>query len=309
MTMDQEPEPSASADKRRAKGYAYGISLMLASEVCWVTMNAMIKHLSDDYPAMQLLFFRNAVTIPVMLWLVMLTGGYSVLRTRRAGLHLIHALIGVTGMTCLIVSVSRLSLSDTVTITYAAPLFITALSVPFLKEKVGFRRWAAVIVGFAGVMVVARPDIGINPVILILLLGSLCFASTVIIRRHLSRTENSATVTLYYSIAGACAGGIAMPWVWVTPTAFDWMLLLVMGVIAALTQITLTMAIKEAPVSVLSPLLYLSLTIAVGADIVVWGVYPALTTIVGAGGIIIAGLYIIYRESGLGSHHPRDEET
>lgn len=307
MAIKQEPETPASNEQRRAKGYGYGIALMLISEVCWVTMNAMIKHLSDSYPALQLLFFRNAVTVPVMIWLVMLTGGYSVLRTHRARLHLLHALIGVTGMTCLIVSVSRLSLSDTVTITYAAPLFITALSVPFLNEKVGFRRWAAVLVGFAGVLIVARPDIGINPVILILLGGTLCFASTVIIRRHLSRTENSAAVTLYYSIAGTCAGGLALPWVWVAPTAFDWMILLVMGVIAALTQITLTMAIKEAPVSVLSPLLYLTLAVAVGGDIIVWGVYPALTTMVGAGGIIFAGLYIIYRESGLGSHHPRDE--
>ena len=269
---------------------------MLVCEALWVAMNGLIKELSESYPPLQLLFFRNVLSIPLLYYLVRMTGGHQVLKTNRPFMHLIHSLIGSIGMICLIIAIGKLTLSETVTITYAAPLFITIFSVPFLGEKVGLRRWLAVVVGFVGVLIVARPDVEFNPLVFLGIFATFCFSITVIIKRILSRTENSATLTLYFCITGTVVGAIGMLPNWVEPRTVDWGILIIMSLIAALVQITLTMAIKETPVSILSPLLYLSLVAAVIIDIIFWGVFPATETVVGAGIIIFAGLFIIYRE-------------
>ena len=120
-----------------------------------------------------------------------------------------------------------------------------------------------------------------------------------IIRRKLSQTEPSVVVVLYFSSVGVLVSGLLIPWFWVVPSAVDWGLLVVIGVLAAFSQITLTMAVKAAPVSITAPFLYSALILAVAADIVIWGEYPAGSTMIGAAVIIAAGLYVIYRESNL----------
>lgn len=272
---------------------------MLASEVFWVSMNAMIKFLRDDFSTVQLLFFRNLIPIPAMLILLMVMGNLSALKTTRPFTHLYMGLIGAVGMAALIYSISFLTLSHTVSITYAAPLMITALSVPMLREKVGFRRWAGVIVGFFGVLVLAKPETGINPIVLFLLGSTLCFALVVVIRRKLSRTDDSAVIVLYFSTIVVFLSSIALPFYWQQPTMKQWVLLLVMGTFALGAQFFMTLAISRAPVSVIAPLLYVSLVFALAIDIFFWGIAPDRSTILGAGIIIAAGLYVIYRESGL----------
>ncbi len=280
-----------------AAGYTRGAVLMLVSETAWVTMNALIKYLSDTYPLAQLLFFRNIVGVPIMLAIVLHAGGFAALKTSRVGLHIVHAAIAVTGVILLIYSIGQLDLSETISVTYMAPLMITALSVPLLKEYVGPRRWAAILVGFVGVLVLARPGTDFNPVILILLTGTFCFACVVNIRRILSVTDHSAAIVFYFTLAGSIAGAIAMMWSWVTPDALGWALLLASGACGAAAQLSLTGAIKAAPVAVIAPMLYLSLVLGVTIDILFWGIHPATTTYVGAGIIIAAGLYTIYRDA------------
>lgn len=278
-------------------GYGRGIAYMLTSLVLWVVMNAIIKHASETFPTTQILFFRNAVAIPTLLPFMMAAGGLSVLATRRPGWHLLRSSIGVTGMTCLIFGLGALPLSDAITITYAAPLFITALSAPLLGEKVGIRRWSAVLIGFIGVLVMMRPGGDINMATLILLFGTLCFAFVVIITRHISKTEHSVTIVFYFSLSASAVGAVAMPWFWVTPTGVEWLTLIAIGVLGGMTQIFLAMAIKEAPVSVTMPLNYLALALAAGLDIVIWDAYPTMTTMVGAMLIVATGLFIVYRET------------
>ena len=279
------------------RGYGRGIAYMLASLVLWVCMNAIIKHAAETFPTMQILFFRSAIGIPTLLPFLIAAGGFSVLATRRPGWHLLRSAIGVTGMTCLIFGLGALPLSDAITITYAAPLFVTALSVPLLGEKVGLRRWSAVAIGFVGVMVMMRPGGEINPAALALLFGTLCFAFVVIITRHISKTEHSVTIVFYFSLAAAIVGAAAMPWFWVTPQGTEWLMLVTIGVLGGVTQMLLAMAIREAPVSVTMPLNYLALVIAAGLDIAVWGIYPSATTIAGAALIVATGLFIVYRET------------
>ncbi len=282
-----------------SSGSLYGIAFMLLSEVFWVVMNGMIKYLSNDFSTVQLLFFRNLIPIPTMLILLMVMGNLPALKTTRPLLHLSVGLIGATGMAALIYSLSFLSLSQAVSITYAAPLMITALSVPMLREKVGIRRWAGVIIGFAGVLVLAKPETGLDPVILLLLASTLCFSIVVVLRRRLSMTDESAVIVLYFSIIVVVLASIFLPWYWRQRDLREWVLLLVMGTFAVGAQFFMMQAIKHAPVSVIAPLLYFSLVFAITIDVLYWGVAPDQKTLLGAGIIIAAGLYVIYRESGL----------
>ncbi len=278
-------------------GYGRGIAYMLASLVLWVCMNAFIKQAAETIPTMQILLFRNAVAIPTLLPFMIAAGGVSILATRRPGWHLLRSAIGVTGMTCLIGGLGALPLSEAVTITYAAPLFVTALSVPLLGEIVGVRRWSAVAIGFVGVLVMMRPGGDVNIGAVVLLFGTLCFAFLVIITRHISKTEHSVAIVFYFSLAATAVGAAAMPWFWVTPQGTEWLVLVVIGVLGGVTQILLAMAIKEAPVSVTMPLNYLALVITAGLDIAIWGVWPTVTTVAGASLIVATGLFIVYRET------------
>ena len=290
---------SAAADHGlSSKNYAYGIVFMLASETFWVGMNAIVKHLSADFPTIQLLFLRNIIPVPCMFILLLVLGNLSALKTNRPGKHVLTGVVGAMGMTALIFSLSQLTLSQVVAITYAAPLMITALSVPMLGEKVGPRRWMSVIVGFIGVLVLARPEIGLDPTVFLVLAGTFCFALVVVIRRDLSRTDDAATIVFYFSLFVSSIASIFLPWHWHHPEPTEWMLLLLMGVLAMGAQFCIMQAIKRAPVSVVAPLLYSSLILAVAIDILYWGIAPDISTIIGAVIIIAAGLYIVYRESG-----------
>ncbi len=264
-----------------------------------MAMNGMIKYLSNDFSTVQLLFFRNLLPIPTMLILLIIMGRLPALKTTKPFTHLSVGLIGAMGMAALIYSLSFLSLSQTVSITYAAPLMITALSVPMLGEKVGLRRWAGVLVGFGGVLVLAKPETGLDPIVLLLLASTFCFAVVVVLRRRLSMTDESAVIVLYFSIIVVVCSSIFLPWYWRQPDLTELVLLLVMGTFAVGAQFFMMQAIKHAPVSVIAPLLYFSLVFAVAIDVFFWGIAPDQKTLLGASIIIAAGLYVIYRESGL----------
>lgn len=279
-------------------GYGRGIALLLLSLVSWVVMNAVAKVLTSDFHALQILFFRNALTIPALIPFLIAAGGIAALQTRRPVGHAFRAVVSISAMGCLIFGLGALPLSEVISITYAAPLFMTALSVPFLGEKVGPRRWIAIFIGFGGVLIMVRPGVHMNPMSLVVLAGVFCFAMVVILTRRLSSTEPSATIVFYSVCAATIVTGLSLPWVWIDPTTLQWGLFIAVGLLGALSQISLTMAIRAAPVSVLAPLDYLSLPFGVGIDFILWGALPEATTFYGAGIIVSVGLYIIYRDAG-----------
>jgi drug/metabolite transporter (DMT)-like permease len=242
-------------------GYGRGITLMLVALVSWVIMNAAAKALTSDFHALQILFFRNFLTI-------------------------------------LIFGLGALPLSEVISITYAAPLFMTALSVPFLGEKVGLRRWIAISIGFVGMLIIVRPEGEVNPMSLLVLAGVLSFAMTVIKTRQLSLTDAAATIVFYSVVSASIVTGASLFWVWTQPQPLDWVLFITVGLFGALSQITITMAIRAAPISVLAPLDYLTLVFGVAIDFMVWGILPEPTTFYGAGIIVTVGIYIIYRDAG-----------
>lgn len=275
-----------------------GIALMMLSASFWVCMNAVIKGVADDYHPAQILFFLNIVILPVMVPFLMAAGGFHLLLTKRPLGHLARSVCGLISMTSLIYGVAVMPLSDVVTLTFVAPLFITMLGALVLGEAVGIRRWCAVAVGFVGVVVMTDPTGAFRWEALIVLLAAFCFSLTVVIARRLSTTEPSAVIVFYFALLSVIVSASFLPWFWIDPVDMrDWLLLGGAGVLGALTQISLVAAIRAAPISVTAPFDYWSLVLAAGIDVVVWSTVPGESTVLGATIIVGAGLYIALREA------------
>jgi drug/metabolite transporter (DMT)-like permease len=190
-------------------------------------------------------------------------------------------------------------LATATTIMFLSPILVTLLSIPLLSEKVGIRRWAGIIVGFIGAIIVVQPwqsgFSGIGLGVLFLLLASLLNANYQIVTRMV-RGDDPLTSLLFTATAGALVTSLMVPWFWTWPSAFDWMLLIASGLAGALGHLCLIRALRLAPASVVAPFSYSSLIWATLLGFVIWNDWPDFWTWVGAALIIGSGLYIFHRE-------------
>ncbi|MBT3558653.1 MAG: DMT family transporter [Rhodospirillales bacterium] len=290
-------EPSRSTDR-----IGLGIALMVLSVAVFTCMDAIIKHVAQaGYTTPQILFFRNLFAFIPLSILIHRQGGLSSLATKKPMAHLIRSLIGLTAMGSFFYGYRTLPLSEAISISFAAPLFMTALSVPMLDEQVGIRRWLAVIVGFVGVLIMVRPSAHMEPATLVMLFGTVFFSLAMIVVRRLSATETSSSIIFYFTLMGVVLSGALMPWFWITPNFTDLMLLISIGIIGGIAQILVTSSIKAAPIAILAPFEYTALLWAVGFDIVIWQIFPSFYTYLGAGILVSTGLYILHRETRRGT--------
>ena len=195
-------------------------------------------------------------------------------------------------------ALSQMKLVDAIAITFAAPIFITALSVPLLKESVGLHRWMAISVGFCGVLVMLRPGIGDFQWASIVVIGSVVFyALLMITTRAYKTTEQTAALMLYPQLGMSLTGIILVPFFWVTPSLGDLGLFALAGMFGSVGVMCLTHAFRLGPAAVISPFEYSALIWATLIGYLVWGELPDVFTLVGAAIVISSGLYIIYRET------------
>ena len=208
-------------------------------------------------------------------------------------------------------------LAETMALGMSGPIFLTALSVPLLGERVGLRRWSAVIVGFIGVLVMVRPGSGVfQPAALIAIAGAFCYALAMVSIRRLSRSEPAPTIVFYFTLFAAIVGLLTWPlaplapaWLdpWVRPDLEGWAVLVGIGLIGGTAQLTMTYAFKLAPVAVIAPFEYGGLLIAVVYGLAIWNEVPDVYILLGAAIVIASGLYILYREAKLRRSAARSE--
>ena len=287
---------AASATPRNAP--AKGIVYMLAASATLTIMDAAIKWLTATYPVPQIGFMRYAVGMVVATALAARLGGVATLRTQRLGGHALRSLFNLATMLTFYYALQALPLADSIAIGYAAPLFMTALSVPLLRERVGWRRWLAVLVGFVGVLIAAQPSTnGISTGAVWALAAALFYALTLVTSRQLSTTESSHTILFYYSAFVVIALGAWMPWIWVTPRWQDLWLILFAGIAGSFGQFFLNQALRYGEVSLVAPLDYSGLIWAGLLGFMLWGDVPTQWVLVGSAIIISAGIYIVRREA------------
>ena len=276
------------------------IATMIAAVAVFSLMDGILKLLAARYPPLQVAALRGATSLPFTLAPVLIAGKLRDLVPRRWPMHLLRAVLMTGVIGGFIYAVRELSLANTYSVFLSAPLIVAALSVPLLRERINWRNWLAIMVGFAGVLIMLRPSTsglaGFGAVAA--LLGATAYALSAIAVRVLTRTDTTVSVVFWtVGLMTVFAGAIAAPsWVAIAPA--DWKWLLALGVLAAVAQYLLTEAFRSAPPSVVSPFEYTALLWGVGIDRLVWHVLPTLRVCLGGGIVIGSGLYLIWRERG-----------
>ena len=295
-------EVAALREREAERQTRNGILLMLVAVALFSTMDAMVKWLGQSYPTMQILFFRSLLAFVPLAFLIGRMGGIaSALRVTDKRGHVIRCIVGLLGLSIFFYCFAHMKLADVVAISFAAPLFITALSVPMLGEKVGVRRWSACLVGFAGVIVMVNPGASLfGEMALIALVGTLFYSLAILYVRKLSRTETNASIVFYFTVTCVVVSGAFLPFQWVQPTPLDWCLLIAVGLVGGVAQIVITQAFRLAEVSVVMSLEYTHMIWAVGFGFLIWAELPNISTWLGVAIVSASGLYIIYREAYLG---------
>jgi drug/metabolite transporter (DMT)-like permease len=283
----------------------FGILLINLATVIFTAMDAVIKGVSDIFPTGQLVFFRNLFAFAPILIFMATQGGIS-LRTKHLGGHLLRGLFGVSAMYCYFLSYKFLPLSEAIALGLSGPIFLTVLSIPFLGEKVGIRRWSACIVGFLGVLVMTRPGAGVwQSAALIPLLAAVFYALAMISIRKLTGTERSGTIVFYFTTFATLAGLLTAPlggiwpelaWVWPSDLEF-WGIVILIGLMGGCGQILITIAFRCAPVSVVAPFDYMALVYGFILGFMFFAEVPDAYLIVGGLIVVASGIYIVHRET------------
>lgn len=281
-----------------------GALLMLAATALFTLMGALVKLLGDRIHFLEIMFFRSVLALPVVLLIVARLGQGVQLRTQRLPQHLGRAVTGTLAMSCAFFSLTVLPLTEQTALTFTTPLFVTLLAIPFLGERVGIHRFSAVLLGFGGILVIAlgqgafqgRIDPWVALGMAIAVLHGVFSAMTTLLVRSLSSTESSTTIVTWQSILMTCFTGMALPFVWVTPTPWEFLLLLGVGLVGGIAQVMLTEAFASAQVSSLGAYSYTGILWAVLLGWIFFGDVPGLATFIGAGLIVLAALYIMQRE-------------
>ena len=279
-----------------------GIASFVGNLAIMALLAAGVRELVNrGYPLGEVLLLRYAFAFSIF-WVIMITtASLAVLATRNPVDHAIRSISGVMSLSMLYFAITRIPIADATAISYAAPIFITVLSIFVLGEVIGIRRWLAVVVGFVGMLLIARPQGSSWDIGLLAAVGSAFFGAMVAIwLRKLSRSEHSVAIGIYYNGFGSL---VCLAWVfwagWVTPRVEDIWLLAVFALGCGLQQWLLTISFRYAEASLIAPYEYLAMVFAAIVGYVFWEEIPTLTTWIGGAIIAASGLFIFQRKKQL----------
>jgi drug/metabolite transporter (DMT)-like permease len=259
------------------------------------------KELLHTYSLQEFVLMRSVFGVVIFLSLAArLFGGFRMLRTRRWKWHLLRTVLATGAMFGFFYGLSKMPLVNALTLGFTAPLMMTALSVPFLGEDVGWRRWAAVVVGFIGTLIMLRPGSGdFTFASVAILIAAFCYACQAISARYL--TSESMLSLSVYVVAGPMlvAVGLMNGDNWLAPDTKGWLLFICAGICSVVAWIGFIKGYRGASPVILAPFEYIALIGGATAGYLIWGEVPDRWVLVGAAIIITSGLYVVYREIGL----------
>lgn len=304
-------------------GYAI---MFIVLGMFFISVNDMvIKRFSGEYPLHQMVFLRSAIGLLFTLILIQLEGGWRILKTDQPGLHALRAVMVFASNMTYFAALAVLPLPDATALFFIAPIMITVLSIPILGERVGSRRWGAVIVGFCGTLIMVRAqgstrgDVSIW-IYLLPILAAFFYATMQVLTRKLAKTKASAmafyiqiTFVLFCGISGLIVGngqfadGVQHPSLvfllraWIVPSAADMSYFVLIGILATGVGYCLSQAYRSAPAATVAPFEYVLLPMSIVWGWVIFADWPGLPVWFGSAIIIAAGLYVIWREHKLTS--------
>ena len=266
--------------------------------VCAFSVMDVIVKWSEDYPVGQVLFFRGLCGMIPILFLIPKDRYFDFYKTNRPFLHFKRCIAGLIAIVAIFIALRKLPLATVVSITFAAPIFTTILSIFFLNEKVGLYRWMAVIVGFVGIIVISEPGYSsLNIYYLYPIIFCLGLSYVAIAIRQLSSTEPVWLIGLFFSISIFILSIFSIfTEGWILPSFKDLFLLSMVGILGGLANLWLTQSYKFSEVSLVTPLKYLALVFAIIFGYLFWGEIPTLKTLIGSVLVIFSSIIIFRRE-------------
>jgi drug/metabolite transporter (DMT)-like permease len=289
-------EPATPAARVFRGSALRGVALMLISTVVLSGMHASIRYLSETVHPFEIAFFRNLFALVVVLpWFVRY--GAAPLRTSRFGLHVLRAALNVTAMLSFFYALSLAPLSEVTALGFTAPIFATLLAAPILREAVGLQRWSAILVGFAGTLIILRPGFeSVGPGQLLTLFSSLVWALALMTIKTLSRSEPSVTIVTYMGLLMIPLSLAPALLVWQWPDAWQLSWLALIGLLGGIGQFAMTEALRQADTAVVMPVDFSKLIWATLLAWLAFGEVPDGFTWLGGGVIFVSTFYITYRE-------------
>jgi drug/metabolite transporter (DMT)-like permease len=276
-----------------------GMAAGLGAHFMYSIMVVLAKILSENHSVIEIAFYRNLIGSIPFLFVIFALGRREILQLKTKPLLVgVRAVVGTISLTITLFAYSLMPLADTTALLFTSSLFIPILAVVILKEFVGPYRWSAVIVGFAGVIVMARPTgdvyvLGVS----VALSAAFLHAILQIILRYLGRYESPETISFYFFIIGATLTALAMPFVAITPTLSEIPLLVGVGFSGAAGQWMLSVAYKNAPAAVVTVFNYTGIVWAMLFGWMIWNEWPVPAVLTGAAIVIASNMLIIWRES------------
>ncbi|MBU4609759.1 DMT family transporter [Achromobacter sp. GG226] len=265
-----------------------GIACVTGGIVCLTLSDSLAKWLGEFYAPVQLLFVRGVLAAMVIAVILLAVGGRRALRTQHLGVHAVRGVVNVASASCFYLSLTLLPLAETTAIAFAAPLIVTALSVAFLGERVDARGWLLVGLGFAGVLLVARPGAsGFSWAAVLPLLTAIGYAVMMVSARRIGAQESMLTTMFYIGLGQAVVSAGLQPWFWQPLHSEHALGLAGIALFSTLGLGFITQGFRIAPASVVAPFDYTGLIWATAIGWVIWGEQPDAWTVSGA--LLIAG--------------------
>lgn len=279
--------------------FSVALSYLMLGVAGGLALDLCAKWLLVDYSLEQFVFLRSGFGVIFFLLSARWYGGLTSLKTKRWKWHFLRTVLATGAMFGFFYGLTLMPLVNALTIAFTAPLIVTALSVPFLGEHVGWRRWLAVIAGFIGVIIVLRPGEGMFSFASIaVLFAAFCWAGLSVTARKLAATESSFALSLYITAGPLLVSSVFLPGNYTPPSADAWLLFVAAGLCSALAWVGIVGGYRRAPPVVLAPFEYTALIGAAIAGYLIWDEVPDRWVVTGATIIIGSGLYIVYREIG-----------
>ncbi len=287
---------STTMDKLIPQSYK-GITLYCIAIFLFVTMDAIVKYANTTYEPLQVVWARYFFHMLLMTLLLAPKLKMDLVRTVKPKLQIFRSMLLLGATVCFFSALKYIPLADAGAMGSTSPLFVMVFSVFILGEKISFRRWSAVLVGFVGALIILRPGFGeVHPAMFLVIGMAIFYASYQIATRKLAGVDSSYTTIFYTALVGTIVMSIVAPFFWVEPDLFGWGMLALIGLIGGVSHFIIIIAFTYTTASTAAPFAYTQLIWTAIFGFFAFGDLPDEFTILGATIIVGSGLYILYRE-------------
>lgn len=275
---------------------ARGALLVSAGSLTLVVMATVVKYLGSRLPSMEILFFRSLIGF-IFILPIFIRNPLEPFRTKRFGMHVVRGATGAVGNACFFWTITHLLLADAMALQFSRPLFMIPLALLFLGEVAGLRRTIISLIGFAGILLYARPfTSGFEPGAFVGALGALFGGLVVICIKRLQTTEPTRVIMFYYAFWNAAFALIPAIWFWVTPTLPELALLTVVGILGIGGQTMITHGLSQGEATVLVPLDYSRIIYSAAFGYLLFNELPGVWSFAGMALIVASSLYLVLTE-------------